>query len=298
MIEKQAARPTDRFAISLTCGPGILWIGTLLVFPFIAILVISFLSPGETGEFQLPWTIEHYRRFIGYGSFGFDPVYPLIFARSAVLAFVTSFFCMLFGLPLAFFIASMPGKWKNLALTLVILPFWINLLIRTYAWQIILAPETTISNVAVALKLIEEGDGLYPSLFAVYVGNLCDYLPYFVLPLYTSVEKIDWRLAEAAMDLGAGRQSMFLHAVLPQIAPGLAAGTMLVFIPALGQFVIPDLLGGAKTALLGSAIGQQFGPSRNWPLGSAISVVAMAVVMLGLWLYARKVGEKGQESLL
>jgi spermidine/putrescine transport system permease protein len=285
-------------AIALTCGPGILWIVGLLVLPFVAIVLISFLSPGDESEFQLPWTLEQYRRLAGFGSFGFDPVYALIFFRSLILATVTALLCLVLGVPLAFFIAGMPGKWKSISLTLVILPFWINLLIRTYAWQILLGPDTFLSNLALSFHLIEDGDGLYPSLFAVYLGNLCDYLPYFVLPLYTSVEKIDWRLAEAAMDLGAGKSATFIQAVLPQIIPGLAAGTLLVFVPALGQFVIPDLLGGAKTALLGNSIGQQFGASRNWPLGSAISVGAMLVVMIGLWIYAQKVGEKGQESLL
>jgi len=295
MIDRERRK---QLAALFTCGPGFLWVCGFLVFPFVAVVVISFLSRGEYGEIQQPWTLGNYSRFLGFGSFGFDAVYPLIFFRSFVLAFVTSVLCIVLGLPLSFFIAGLNERWRNLALTLVIVPFWINLLIRTYAWQILLGPDSWLSQLAVSLGMIAEDDGLYPSMFAVYIGNLCDYLPYFVLPLYTSVEKIDWRLAEAAMDLGADGREVFTNAVLPQILPGLSAGFILVFVPAMGQFVIPDLLGGAKTALLGNAIGQQFGPSRDWPFGSAISVVAMIFVMLGLWLYARKAGEKGQENFL
>ena len=123
---------------------------------------------------------------------------------------------------------------------------------------------------------------------------VCDYLPFVVLPVYASVEKLDWTLVEAAMDLGANRWNVLRHAILPQIRPGAIAGLILVFLPATGQFVIPDLLGGAKTALLGNAIQQQFGPNLDWPFGSAIAVVSLAVVMAGLWLFARQ-AQRGQE---
>jgi len=126
---------------------------------------------------------------------------------------------------------------------------------------------------------------------------VCDYLPFLVLPLYSSVEKIDWSIAEAASDLGADGPRVFWHAVLPQVTPGLVAGIILVFIPATGQFVIPDLLGGAKVQMLGNVIQQQFGPSRDWPFGSAISFIGMGVVLLGLWGYARAAGEKGGDIL-
>jgi spermidine/putrescine transport system permease protein len=142
-----------------------------------------------------------------------------------------------------------------------------------------------------------QSDGLFPSAFAVYIGMACDYLPFMVLPLYSSVEKIDWTLSEAAADLGANAVQRFRHAVLPQIMPGLVAGVILVLVPAMGQFVIPDLLGGGKTTLLGNAIHQQFKVSLDWPFGSAIAVVSMGAVMIGLWIYARKVGEKGGDIL-
>src|SRR5262249_29124789 len=161
------------------------------------------------------------------------------------------------------------------------------LLIRTYAWQIILSGSGWLARGAAAVGWIAPGDALFPSTFAVFLGLTCDYLPFLVLPLYASAEKIDWTLAEAASDLGANHWGVFRHAILPQIRPGLTAGVILVFVPATGQFIIPDLLGGAKTVLLGNAIQQQFGPSRDWPFGSAIACLAMGLVMLALWLYAR-----------
>ena len=282
----------------LTSGPGILWIALFLLLPLAAIVVISLMTRGTYGEIERPFTLENYRRFIGFGAFGFDPLYPQILLRSLALGAGTTGLCVLLGLPLAFFIAGLPARLKTPALTLVIVPFWTNLLIRTYAWQIILAPGSLVSRAAAALHLIGPGEPLYPGTFAVYVGMVCDFLPFLVLPLYTSVEKLDWSIAEAAMDLGANRVRVFRHAILPQVMPGLVAGVVLVFVPATGQFVTPDLLGGAKTVMLGNAIGQQFGGSRDWPFGSAIACVAMALVMAGLWLYARVAGEKGGEAVL
>jgi spermidine/putrescine transport system permease protein len=264
----------------------------------LAVGVISFLSRGDYGEMQLPFTLDNYKRLFGFGLLGFDALYPVILARSLLLGAGTAVACVLTGLPLAFFIARLPARFKNFALTLVVIPFWTNLLIRTYAWQILLSPESWLTRFAHAVGLGTAGESLYPGTFAVAVGMICDYLPFLVLPLYASVEKIDWSLAEAAMDLGANGAGVFRHAILPQIMPGLIAGMILVFLPATGQFVIPDLLGGAKTVMLGNAIQQQFGQSRDWPFGSAIAFVALGFVMLGLWVYARKSNGKGEPQLL
>jgi spermidine/putrescine transport system permease protein len=281
-----------------TAGPAALWLGLLLLIPLIAIGVISFLTRGDYGEIGQPFTIENYRRLVGFGILGFDSLYPAILLRSLLLGAGTAIACVLAGLPLAFFIARLPARFKTPALTLVVIPFWTNLLIRTYAWQILLAPESWVTRLVHAIGIGVAGEPLYPGTFAVGIGMMCDYLPFLVLPLYASVEKLDWSLAEAAMDLGADRFRVFRHALLPQIRPGLFAGMILVFLPATGQFVIPDLLGGAKTVMLGNAIQQQFGPSRDWPFGSAIAFVALGFVMLGLWLYARKSRGKGEPTLL
>lgn len=278
--------------------PGAAWLALFFALPLLLIVGVSFLSRGNYGTIEGPLTFESYRRLAGFGWLGFDPLYPLILLRSLLLGLGTAFLCALAGLPLAFFIASLKPRWKTTALTLVVIPFWTNLLIRTYAWQILLAPDGWLARLAAAAGLIGPGEGLYPGMAAVYACMVCDYLPFLVLPLYASVEKLDWTLAEAAMDLGANRWNVFRHAILPQIQPGLVAGVILVLLPATGQFVIPDLLGGAKTALLGNAIQQQFGPNLDWPFGSSIAVVSLAVVMLGLWLVARQAGRKGEMELL
>jgi len=285
------------FRSALTSGPGIFWVTFFLLVPLIWIGVISFLTRTEVGGFERPFTLENYTRFVGFGFFGFDMLYPQIILRSILLGTGTALLCMITAMPLAFFIAALPTRYKNLALTLVLIPFWTNLLIRTYAWQILLAPESPITRLAVWMHLTEPGHPLYPSAMAIYIGMVCDYLPFLVLPLYASVEKIDWTIAEAASDLGADGPRVFWHAILPQVTPGLVAGIILVLIPATGQFVIPDLLGGAKTVMLGNAIQQQFQQSRDWPFGSAITFVGMAAVMLGLWAYARVAGEKGGEII-
>jgi spermidine/putrescine transport system permease protein len=262
-----------------------------LLVPLLGILLFSVLTRGPYGEVALPFTIGNYLRLMGFGLFGFDPQYPIIILRSLLMAAGTTLVCVLAAFPLAFFIAGLPGRAKQIALTLVVIPFWTNLLIRTYAWQILFAPDAAITGAAVALGLAEPGMPLYPSAMAVYVGMLAAYLPFLVLPLYTSVEKIDWTLAEAASDLGADGPRVFRHAILPQVMPGMVAGMILVFIPATGQFVIPDLLGGAKTVMLGNAIQQQFGASRDWPFGSSVALVAMGVVLVGLWLQTRYVSQ-------
>jgi len=279
-------------------GPGLAWISFFLLVPLLSILVISFLSRGENGEILRPFTFENYRRFAGYGLLGYDPLYPLIIARSLVLALATTLVCIATGLPLAFFIAHLSPQGRTLALTMVVIPLWTNLLIRTYAWQILLAPDSFISRLASGTGWLQPGQSLYPGTWAVYVGMVCDFLPFLVLPLYTSVEKIDWSQVEAAMDLGANRLKAFRHAILPQIMPGLVAGVILVFIPAAGQFVIPDLLGGAKTILLGNLIQQEFGPSRDWPFGSAITVLVMILVLAALLLYSRYTNKRGEPYLM
>ena len=287
--------PLTRHALAwraaLGNGPALLWLFLFFVVPLLLVVGVSFLTRGEYGTIEKPWTFENYRRLAGFGLLGFDSLYPAILARSIALGFATAALALLCALPLAFFIARQPQRWKTPALTLVVIPFWTNLLIRTYAWQILLAPESWLSRIAAAVGFIDADTGLYPGTLAVYVGMVCDYLPFMTLPLYASVEKLDWTLAEAAMDLGAHRWNVFRHAILPQIKPGLLAGFVLVFLPATGQFVIPDLLGGAKTVLIGNVIQQQFGSAGDWPFGAAIAVVSLIFVMLGLWL----VGRKGRE---
>ncbi len=283
---------------AVTSGPGIFWVAVFLLVPLLGIVASSFASRGTYGDVQWKFTLENFKRFLGFGAFGFDPLYPKIIVRSLAMAAGTTMLCILAALPLTFFIAGLPKRFKHLGLMLVIIPFWTNMLIRTFAWQIIFSNTGWLARAAASLGLIHSGDALYPGAFAVFVVLTCDFLPVLALPLYASVEKIDWTLAEAASDLGADGPRVFWHALLPQVKPGLVAGSILVFIAATGQFAIPDLMGGAKTVLIGNAIQQQFGFSRDWPFGSAIACLAMGIVMLGLWLFARSAGEEGRKTIL
>jgi spermidine/putrescine transport system permease protein len=280
------------------CGPAAAWMLFFLLLPLVGIVVISFTTRGTYGQLQGSFSVDSYKRLLGFGAFGFEPIYLKIILRSLGMAAATTGLCVCASLPLAFFIAALPARFKQLALILVVIPFWTNLLIRTYAWQMVLSGTGWLARAAATLGWVAPGEGLYPSAAAVFLGLTCDYLPFLVLPLYASAEKIDWVLAEAASDLGANRWQVFWHALLPQLRLGLRAGIVLVFVPASGQFIIPDLLGGAKTVLLGSAIQQQFGASRDWPFGSAIACLGMLVVMAGLWLYARTAAGDGENSLL
>lgn len=284
---------------ALICGPGVIWVTVFLLIPLVGILVLSFASCGVYGEVVWEFSFENVKCLLGFGVFEFDPLlYLKIFLRSLLMAAGTVLFCLCAALPLTFFIAGLPRRSKQLGLMLLIIPFWTNMLIRTYAWQILFSGTGWLAKVAATLRIIEPGEALFPSLLAVFVGLTCDFLPFLALPLYASVEKIDWTIVDAARDLGGNGWHVFRYALLPQIKPGLLAGTLLVFVPATGQFVIPDLLGGGKTFLLGNAINQQFMLSRDYPLGSTIACLGMMIVMIGLWLFARAVGEEGRRSLL
>lgn len=267
--------------------PGLSWLAVFCFLPLTLIFAVSFLSRSDLGEITRPFTLENYRRLAGFGVFGFDPLYPRIVLRSLGLGLLTAVLGVVAALPLAFFIAGRTPRGRAVALTLVVIPFWTNLLIRTYAWQILLAGDGWIPRAMAAVGLLPAGTALYPGTAAVLLAMVCDYLPFLVLPLYASVEKLDWSLAEAAADLGADRWRVFWHALLPQLRPGLVAGVILVFLPASGQFVIPDLLGGARTFLLGNAVQQQFGSSLDWPFGSAIAALGILTVLAGLWLQSR-----------
>lgn len=285
------------FRAAWLCGPALVWVTVFMLVPLLFVVALSFAQRGDAGEIVWRFTWGNYERLFGHGALGFDPVQPLILARSLGVGFATAGLCLLIGLPVAFFIASLPRRWKSVALTLVVIPFWTNLLIRTYAWQLLLSPEGWLADILTTAGMIPAGTALYPGWPAVMVAMVCDYLPFMILPLYASVEKLDWSLAEAAADLGASPGRMFWLAVVPQIRPGMIAGGVLVFLPATGQFVIPDLLGGAKLALLGNAVQQQFGSSRDWPFGSAIAVVALLVMVAGLWLHTRVTNGRREVSL-
>lgn len=266
-----------------TLGPGTLWLMVFLIVPMLVMLGYSFLTRTDLAQVGPPWNLEAWQRVFGYDGlfqeWTGDNVRVLW--RSVWVAGLSTLLCVLMGYPLAFYIARQDQARKNLLLLLLIIPFWTNFLIRVYAWILILRPF-----------------GLVPSLTATFLGMVYAFLPFFVLPVYSSVEKVDWRLLEAAQDLGAPPVRAFLAGVFPQTLPGLVAGIILTFTPALGTFVVSDILGGAKTALVGNLIQNQFGQAGDWPYGSALSFLLMAFVLISLWVYARTAGQKGLEELM
>lgn len=268
--------------------PGMLWLILFLVLPGLILVLVSFAGRGSYGELVWEFSLDNYKRLIGYGIFGWTPDYLLILWRSVWVALVTTALSVLLSYPLCFFIARKPERTRYLWLTIVIIPFWTNMVIRTYSWFLILAPNMLPAKIAAFFKIIAPGMPLYPSAFAVYLGMISMFLPFVALPLFSSVERLDWTLVEAAQDLYASNFRIFMHAILPQTLPGLSVGIILTLVPAMGMFVVPDLLGGAKYMLVGNLIQQQFGTSRDWAFGAAISMGLMVLTMYSLYLYKRK----------
>lgn len=269
-------------------SPGMLWLLAFLVIPGLALIAVSFATRGSYGGVNWVFTSDNYKRLIGFTVFGWTTDYLSILWRSVVVAFVTTLVSVLLSYPLCFYIAAKPARSRYFWLTLVIIPFWTNMVIRTYAWFLILSPEMPIAKLAVWMGIVEPNTPLYPNAFAVYLGMVSMFLPFVTLPLYASVEKIDWSLVEAAQDLYAGKVRTFMQAILPQTLAGLSVGVILTFVPAMGMFVVPDLLGGAKYMLVGNLIQQQFGASRDWPFGAAISMGLMILTMISLHIYRRR----------
>lgn len=275
-------------------SPGMLWLFTFLILPGLVLIVVSFAVRGAYGELVWEFSLENYKRLLGFGIFGWTADYIVILWRSVWVAFVTTVLSVALSYPLCFFIARRPERSRYLWLTMVIIPFWTNMVIRTYAWFLILAPELPFAKIASLLGFIPRGYALYPSVFAVYLGMVSMFLPFIILPLYSSIERLDWELVEAAQDLYSSRVRIFIQAILPQTLPGLSVGVILTFVPAMGMFVVPDLLGGAKYMLVGNLIQQQFGASRDWAFGAAISIGLMVLTMFSLYLYRRR----GKEVVL
>jgi spermidine/putrescine transport system permease protein len=254
-----------------------------LVIPTVIIVVYSLLTRGVYGGVERPFTFENYIRL-------FDPLYAMIFARSFWIAGVATVLCIALGFPLALFIAR-SGARKNLYLSLVILPFWTSFLIRTYAWMFLLRDTGLINTVLQALHVIRQPLPMLYNDGAVILGLVYGFLPFAVLPLYATLERLDQNLLEAAADLGARPRDALFRVIIPLCAPGIRAGAILVFVPCLGTYLTSDLLGGSKTILIGNLVQNQFTASRDWPFGAAASVVLMLVAM-ALLFAARRRGEE------
>ena len=255
--------------------PAGFWLFFFFLVPLGIVLVYSFTQRGVYGGIEWAFSLENYARAL-------DPLYVKILWRSLGMALFTTIFCLLCGYPFAYFIAFAPARLKNLLLILLIIPFWTNFLIRTYAWIVILQEEGLINSLLLSIGVIRQPLNLLYTPTSVMLGMVYGYLPFMVLPLYSSLEKLQPALLEASMDLGANRLKTFLHVTLPLTAPGIAAGIVLVFIPTIGEFIIPDILGGAKTVLIGNLITNQFLTARDWPFGAAITFIVVLFVLVGL----------------
>jgi spermidine/putrescine transport system permease protein len=214
---------------------------------------------------------------------------------------ITALVCLALSIPIALWIATRPPKWRTLLVFLVTIPFWTSLLIRTYAFVIILNDNGPINGALTGLGILAEPLPMLYTPFATIVGLVYSFLPFMILPIYASAERFDFRLAEAAYDLGATKAKVLRRIVLPAVRPGIIAGLILVFIPALGSYLAPELLGGGKTSMIANVIAAQFGASRNWPFGAALSVMVLVIVMLALVAFAviaRRSSKRGSQQSL
>jgi len=278
-------RPLPGWTLALPAGA---WLLLFFAVPILILGAYSLMPRGTYGGVEPGFTLEHYRRF-------FDPLYLAILGRTVIAALLCTLWCLLLGYPTAFAIAR-AGRWRNLLLFLVVLPFWTSVLVRTFAMIFLLRDTGLVNTTLLSLGLIDRPLTLLYTQGAVMAGLVYTFLPFMVLPIYASLEKHDRTLLEAAAVLGARPAAAFRRVTLPLSMPGVVAGALLVFIPALGSFLPSDLLGGAKGVLIGNLVQNQFTAARNWPFGSAASYVVMACVLLGVVLYLRSQGVEAGRS--
>jgi putrescine transport system permease protein len=278
----------------LVMGLPYLWLFVFFTLPFVIVLKISLahvmlgrppytplLQYLKEGTLQIQLHLDNYRRLVE------DPLYFLSYLKSLKIAGVSTLICLLLGYPMAYAIARASGKLRNPLLMLVILPFWTSFLIRVYAWIGILKHNGLLNNLLLSLGVIDHPLALLHTDFAVYLGIVYSYLPFMVLPLYATLARMDRTLLDAAADLGCRPWRAFLSVTFPLSMPGVIAGCLLVFIPAVGEFVIPDLLGGPDSLMIGKVLWTEFFSNRDWPAASAVAVVMLVLLVVPLALFQR-----------
>lgn len=276
-------------------APSWLVIGIFLILPVGTMLVYSFLTKEFRGGVIWEFTFAAYDQFfIDRGLFGDEPpslewTYITIFWRSIWQAGLATILCLLIGFPTAYFIATRPANTRTIWLFAITIPYWVNLLIRTVSMKFLIRDSGPLNEFMIAIGVISDPIKMINTDFAVQLGLFYSYLPFMVLPIYASVERYNFALSEAAADLYATRWTTLTQVVLPTVRPGIIAGCILVFVPSLGAFLAPDLLGGAKNFMIGSLIEEQFkGNAGNWPFGAAASMILLSMVLLVLLAYARQ----------
>ncbi len=269
-----------KFKQNLIAIPILVWIGILVGIPLVFVIVLSFLSRDNLGNIVFKFSFDNYKKM-------FDPIYLKVFWDSFLLATLTSLITLLIGYPVAYFIANLKPKKKSVAILLIILPFWISSLLRTYGWIILLGNTGIINNILLKLSLINGPLAMMYRFSTIVIGTVYMLIPFMIISIYNSVDKLDKNLLEASSDLGASKTKTFFNITLPLTIPGIAGGFTLVFIPALGLFFVSDLLGGGKNIFLGNIINTQISKSRNKPFAAALSVGMIFLVIIILFIYSR-----------
>ncbi len=260
--------------------PILLYLLILVGIPLLLVVILSFMSRDELGNIVFEFTLDNYKKII-------DPVYMRVFLNSFVLATLTGLITLLIGYPVAYFTASLNNKWRSFLILLIMLPFWISSLLRTYGWSILLGREGLINNFLMFFNIIDKPLNMMYNFGTVLTGTAYMLIPYMIISIYNSVDKLDWSLLEASYDLGGGKIKTFFKITLPLTMPGIARGYILVFIPALGLYYISDLLGGGNTMFLGNLINNMATRGRNRPMASTFAIVMILLVLLVLFIYSR-----------
>lgn len=296
-----AAKKRDIRNRWLLSAPALAIVAFAAIGPLFVVLLYSFMVKGDYGDVK-PWQFSgdgwfnvFLQRDIFDGTLTVADAHLSILWRSVKLSLMTTVVTLFFGFPTAYFIATRSDHTRDVWLFLITIPFWTNLLIRTFAIQEVIRNEGIVNSLLVGSGLIESPIQMMFTDFAIMIGMVYVYLPLMVLPLYASMEKIDFRLVEAGYDLYATRFQVLRRIIVPLVKPGIIAGSILVFIPSLGAYVTPRVLGGGKNMMLGNLIELQFGQGRNWPLGSALSITLMLIVMVALLFYVRNASKTGAQ---
>lgn len=272
----------------LSMLPVLLWLCLFLVVPMLIVVGISFMGRDDLGNVVLDFNLDAYALF-------FDPLYLGIYWDTILLSVLTTALCLLLSYPLAYYIANAGPRMQTWGLVLITVPFWINFLIRTYAWVLLLRTQGIVNELLLGMGLVSEPLQMLYTKGAVLLGMVYTFIPFMVLPIYVALEQMDKKLLEAASDLGASRWRAFWHITLPQTKSGIMTGSVLVYVSTTGMFVVTDILGGAKSAMISNIIQSQFLGARNWPFGSALSVIFVITSLILIALFNRAMTSRYQK---
>lgn len=284
-VKEKSIKRKKKYGHIFTISPVMFWMFVLVAVPLIIVLIMGFLTRGSYGQIEYKFTLENYKTLV-------QPMYIKILLYSLWISFITTSICLALGYPFAYFVASLPKKYKTIMFILIMIPFWTNSLVRTYAWIVILRTTGVINSYLTGFGIIKNPLQMLYTNGSVLLGLVYTLFPFMVLPLYTSINNIDRSYIEASSDLGAYPVQTFLRVIFPLTLPGISAGCLLVFIPALGLFFIPDLLGGSKVMLISNLIQNQFLTARNWPFGAAISIFLIGITVLFIVIYFKRGNKK------